>query len=55
MRADEAKGVERMKIGVLGIGMVGTTIATKLIALGNEVMLGKRIMPVVAQTRPTHA
>jgi len=31
-----------MKIGVLGTGMVGTTIATKLIALGNEVMLGSR-------------
>ena len=31
-----------MKIGVLGTGMVGATIATKLIALGNEVMLGSR-------------
>jgi len=31
-----------MKIGILGTGMVGATIATKLIALGNEVMLGSR-------------
>src|SRR5262245_46243006 len=42
MRADETKGEERMKIGVLGTGMAGATIATKLIALGNEVMLGSR-------------
>jgi 8-hydroxy-5-deazaflavin:NADPH oxidoreductase len=42
MRVDEAKGEEGMKIGVLGTGMVGATIATKLIALGNEVMLGSR-------------
>jgi hypothetical protein len=40
MRADETKGEEKMKIGVLGSGMVCATIATKLIALGNEVMLG---------------
>jgi len=31
-----------MKIGVLGTGMVGATIATKLIELGQEVMLGSR-------------
>ena len=31
-----------MKIGVLGTGMVGATIATKLITLGNEVKLGSR-------------
>jgi predicted dinucleotide-binding enzyme len=31
-----------MKIGVLGTGMVGTTIATKLVALGHDVMLGSR-------------
>jgi 8-hydroxy-5-deazaflavin:NADPH oxidoreductase len=31
-----------MKIGVLGTGMVGATIATKLIALGQEVMIGSR-------------
>ncbi len=31
-----------MKIGVLGTGMVGATIATKLIALGQEVMMGSR-------------
>ncbi len=31
-----------MNIGVLGTGMVGTTIATKLVALGNEVILGSR-------------
>src|SRR5262249_11179702 len=42
MRVDEAKGEERMKIGVLGTGMVGATIATKLIALGQEVMIGSR-------------
>jgi predicted dinucleotide-binding enzyme len=30
------------KIGVLGTGMVGATIATKLIALGYEVMMGSR-------------
>ena len=31
-----------MKIGVLGTGMVGATIATKLIELGQEVMRGSR-------------
>jgi len=31
-----------MKIGVLGTGMVGETIATKLVALGHEVRLGSR-------------
>jgi predicted dinucleotide-binding enzyme len=31
-----------MKIGVLGTGMVGTTIGTKLVALGHEVKLGAR-------------
>jgi predicted dinucleotide-binding enzyme len=31
-----------MKIGVLGAGMVGATIATKLIAIGQEVMIGSR-------------
>lgn len=31
-----------MKIAVLGTGMVGTTIASKLIALGHEVRLGSR-------------
>ncbi|PRP91280.1 2-dehydropantoate 2-reductase [Enhygromyxa salina] len=31
-----------MKIAVLGTGMVGTTIATKLIELGHEVTLGSR-------------
>src|SRR5262245_22556834 len=36
------EGENRMKIGVLGTGMVGATIATKLIALGQEVMLGSR-------------
>jgi predicted dinucleotide-binding enzyme len=39
---DEAKGEKAMKIGVLGTGMVGATIARKLIELGNEVMLGSR-------------
>lgn len=31
-----------MKFGVLGTGMVGQTIATKLVMLGHEVMLGSR-------------
>ena len=31
-----------MKIGVLGTGAVGKTIATKLISLGHDVMLGSR-------------
>ena len=31
-----------MKIGVLGTGMVGTTIASKLVSLGHEVRLGAR-------------
>lgn len=31
-----------MRIAVLGTGMVGQTIATKLVALGHEVMMGSR-------------
>lgn len=31
-----------MKIGVLGTGMVGNTIASKLVSLGHEVMMGSR-------------
>jgi predicted dinucleotide-binding enzyme len=31
-----------VRIGVFGTGMVGTTIATKLVELGHEVMLGSR-------------
>jgi len=31
-----------MRIGVLGTGMVGQTIAGKLVALGHEVMMGSR-------------
>jgi predicted dinucleotide-binding enzyme len=31
-----------MKIGILGTGMVGNTIASKLVALGHEVMMGSR-------------
>jgi hypothetical protein len=31
-----------MKIGVLGTGMVGETIGTKLVALGHEVVMGSR-------------
>ena len=31
-----------MKFGVLGTGMVGNAIATKLVALGHEVMMGSR-------------
>jgi hypothetical protein len=31
-----------MRIGVLGTGMVGRSIATKLVGLGHEVMMGSR-------------
>ena len=31
-----------MKIGVLGTGMVGNTIATKLVQLGHDVKMGSR-------------
>ena len=31
-----------MRIGVLGTGMVGSAIATKLVELGHEVMMGSR-------------
>ena len=31
-----------MKLGVLGSGMVGSTIATKLVSLGHEVKMGSR-------------
>jgi predicted dinucleotide-binding enzyme len=31
-----------MRIGVLGTGMVGTAIATKLVELGHDVMMGSR-------------
>src|SRR5262245_26779733 len=31
-----------MKIAVLGTGMVGNAIASKLVALGHEVMMGSR-------------
>ena len=31
-----------MKIGVLGTGMVGTTLATRLVGLGHDVMLASR-------------
>lgn len=31
-----------MKIGVLGTGMVGTAIATRLVELGHDVMIGSR-------------
>ncbi len=31
-----------MKIGVLGTGMVGATIASKLVSLGHEVKMGSR-------------
>lgn len=31
-----------MKIGVLGTGMVGTTLASKLVSLGHEVRMGAR-------------
>ena len=31
-----------MKIGILGTGMVGNTIGTKLVQLGHEVKIGSR-------------
>ena len=31
-----------MKIGVLGTGMVGSAIASKLVSLGHEVKMGSR-------------
>jgi len=31
-----------MKIGVLGTGMVGNAIATKLVNIGHQVMMGSR-------------
>jgi hypothetical protein len=31
-----------MKIGVLGTGMVGQAIASKLVELGHDVMMGSR-------------
>ena len=31
-----------MKVGVLGTGMVGKTIGTKLVTLGHEVTMGSR-------------
>jgi 8-hydroxy-5-deazaflavin:NADPH oxidoreductase len=34
--------MKAMKIGVLGTGVVGTTIGSKLVALGHDVMLGAR-------------
>src|SRR6266536_5592833 len=36
------QGGAKMKIGVLGTGMVGVTIGTKLVELGHEVKLGSR-------------
>ncbi len=31
-----------MKIGILGTGIVGTTIGSKLVELGHEVKMGSR-------------
>jgi 8-hydroxy-5-deazaflavin:NADPH oxidoreductase len=31
-----------MKIGVLGTGMVGNTIASRLVGLGHDVLMGAR-------------
>jgi len=39
-----------MKIGVLGTGMVGCTIASKLVALGHDVMMGSRTADNVSAT-----
>jgi predicted dinucleotide-binding enzyme len=37
-----------MKIGILGTGMVGNTLGTKLVQIGHEVMVGSR----TAQSEP---
>jgi predicted dinucleotide-binding enzyme len=43
-----------MKIGVLGTGMVGNAIASKLVALGHDVMMGSRTSDnAKARTRAT--
>jgi len=39
-----------MRIGVLGTGAVGRTIATKLVALGHEVRMGSRVADSEAAT-----
>jgi len=31
-----------MKFGILGTGMVGDTLASKLVSMGHEVMMGSR-------------
>ena len=31
-----------MKIGILGTGMVGNTLATKFVKLGHQIMMGSR-------------
>jgi len=40
--SNRQKTEEMMKIGVLGTGMVGEAIASKLVALGHDVMMGSR-------------
>src|SRR5215510_99790 len=39
-----------MKIGVLGTGMVGRAIGSKLVALGHDVMMGSRTVDNVQAT-----
>ena len=41
-----------MKFGVLGTGMVGNAIATKLVELGHEVTMGSRTRRQRARERP---
>ena len=33
-----------MRIGILGTGIVGQTLGTKLVSLGNEVTLGRPLV-----------
>jgi len=37
-----AAGWEKMRIGVLGTGVVGKTLATRLVKLGHDVRMGSR-------------
>jgi 8-hydroxy-5-deazaflavin:NADPH oxidoreductase len=47
------KGKEEVKIGILGTGGVGRTLAAKLISLGHEVVIGTRnVEDTLARTAP---
>ena len=41
------KGDENVRLGILGTGVVGKTIAARLAGLGHEVMVGTRHPPVL--------